>query len=206
MYKITLDDMKLLTRVLGSRCAKTVTKYINSLNELGTLPKETIESTMGEDCYQRIAAMEELFRRISSKYGEKLDTAKAVSKNVYKELWHPGVEKFSIVQTDAGNNLISTHTLFSGVGAQVQIDIPKVMRFLILHGIERYFLVHNHPSGDPTATPNDLRVTQSILTLSRVLGYEMVDHVILGDSADNYYTIRGNSYLWSGVVAEAADE
>ena len=49
--------------------------------------------------------------------------------------------------------------------------------------------VHNHPSGDPTPSPEDIQVTQRLAEAGRLVGIELLDHVIVGDG--RYVSVKG---------------
>ena len=49
-------------------------------------------------------------------------------------------------------------------------------------GIPKIILIHNHPSGDPTPSSSDIKFTKSLIEASSVLGVELIDHIIIGNS------------------------
>jgi DNA repair protein RadC len=76
----------------------------------------------------------------------------------------------------------------------------EVFRPAIRHGATAVILAHNHPSGDPTPSSADLRVTQKIFEASKQLDIEMHDHVILGEAENcpnslGYYSFSDSGFL-----------
>jgi DNA repair protein RadC len=65
----------------------------------------------------------------------------------------------------------------------------EVFRFAIMKGVACIVLVHNHPSGDPHPSQNDLAVTRSLKECGQILGIEVIDHIIVGE-APSYYSLR----------------
>jgi DNA repair protein RadC len=56
-----------------------------------------------------------------------------------------------------------------------------VFRLAVVEGAAAVILAHNHPSGDPTPSPDDRTVTRQIAEAGRALGIPVLDHVIVGD-------------------------
>ena len=57
----------------------------------------------------------------------------------------------------------------------------EVFREAIRHSSAALIAVHNHPSGDPAPSPEDIQVTQRLAEAGRLVGIELLDHVIVGD-------------------------
>ena len=63
----------------------------------------------------------------------------------------------------------------------------------IIHSAYSFILVHNHPSGDPSPSEADLRITRRILEASRILQLQLVDHVIIGSPSpgrSSYFSFK----------------
>lgn len=72
----------------------------------------------------------------------------------------------------------------------------EVFTRLFLCGASKFFLIHNHPSGDIAPSMDDLDATKRIAKGSQILGVEFMDHVIVGPDA-TYYSLRENAtYLF----------
>ena len=64
---------------------------------------------------------------------------------------------------------------------------------MIIHSVYSFILAHNHPSGDPSPSEADLRLTRRILEASRILLLQLVDHVIIGSPApgrSSYFSFK----------------
>jgi DNA repair protein RadC len=75
----------------------------------------------------------------------------------------------------------------------------EIFKPVITHSAYSFILVHNHPSGDPSPSEPDLRLTRRILEASRILQLHLVDHVIIGSPApgrSSYF-----SFKEGGVIA-----
>ena len=92
---------------------------------------------------------------------------------------HP-VERFGVVMLDTRHRLI--RTLLVSVGtADTSLARPReVFREATIAGAAALVLFHNHPSGDPTPSPEDVRITRHLVEGGRTLDIEVLDHVIIG--------------------------
>ena len=64
---------------------------------------------------------------------------------------------------------------------------------MIIHSVYSFILAHNHPSGDPSPSEADLRLTRRILEASRILLLQLADHVIIGSPApgrSSYFSFK----------------
>ena len=61
------------------------------------------------------------------------------------------------------------------------ISPREVFRLAVVEGAAAVILVHNHPAGDPTPSPDDRVVTRQVAEAGRTLGIPVLDHVIVGD-------------------------
>ena len=95
-----------------------------------------------------------------------------------------------ILTVDSKNRLKRRYTLAQGDQLSCRIEPRLVFSLLLKEGEYRYILVHNHPSGDPTPSAQDLALTKRLLFGGYMIGVGMVDHVVVGK--DSYYSIRSH--------------
>jgi DNA repair protein RadC len=72
----------------------------------------------------------------------------------------------------------------TGSVAHCAVGIADVLRFVILSGAVSFIVSHNHPSGDPTPSRDDIELTRRLGDAARLCGLRMIDHVIVGDQPD----------------------
>ena len=70
------------------------------------------------------------------------------------------------------------------------VDLQNVFRPAIIHGAYFIFLVHNHPSGDPTPSERDILLTRETCLCGKVLEIEIIDHVIIGTEGYTSFKLR----------------
>jgi DNA repair protein RadC len=94
---------------------------------------------------------------------------------------HP-VERFGVMLLDARYRLLSTRVISIG-SLDASIAHPReIFRGAIVEGAAAVVAFHNHPSGDPTPSRDDLELTARLRHAGEIIGIELVDHVILADA------------------------
>ena len=92
-------------------------------------------------------------------------------------------ERFIVVSLDArtrvtGSQIVSIGSLNASI-----VPPREVFRAAILHGAAAIILGHNHPSGDPTPSSDDMELTRRLVKSGELLGIGVLDHVIIGDTS-----------------------
>lgn len=94
---------------------------------------------------------------------------------------HP-TERFGVMLLDARYRLIRTRLLSSGSRDGSLVHPREVFREAILAGASAIVAFHNHPSGDPTPSEDDVALTRRLARAGDVMGIDVVDHLILADT------------------------
>lgn len=90
-------------------------------------------------------------------------------------------EHFVIVLLNCKNGIIGINTVSVGDLSSSIVHPREVFKPAIVAGAASIILAHNHPSGDPTPSSNDLRVTDQLKEAGDLLGIEVLDHIVIGD-------------------------
>ncbi len=93
-----------------------------------------------------------------------------------------GVEQFGIVLLDAKHRVMRTAVLSIGTLNSSIVEPRDVFREAAIGGATAIVVFHNHPSGDPTPSPDDVALTRRLVAAGSLLGIDVVDHLILGDA------------------------
>jgi len=74
-----------------------------------------------------------------------------------------------------------------------------VFRTAILHNAFAVVIAHNHPSGDPTPSESDIKITRELIRAGQYLRIDLLDHIILGDARreNGYASLRAMGYFYS---------
>jgi len=92
-------------------------------------------------------------------------------------------EQLRAVLLDTKHRVLAIRTVYQGSVNQAQVRVAEVFRDAIRHNAVAIVVVHNHPSGDPTPSGNDVALTRRLCRAGELMGIEVIDHVILGDAA-----------------------
>lgn len=132
---------------------------------------------------ERALALIELGRRAA--LANKGDQATiGVPENVYAELSYLIGEKrehFVVLLLDAKNKVFRTQTVHIGTLHSTVVGPREVFRIAVREGASSIIVAHNHPSGDPEPSPEDLAITKRLVRLGEELDLPVLDHVIIGD-------------------------
>ena len=93
-------------------------------------------------------------------------------------------ESLRVVLLDTRFHLIAIREISKGTLNESLAHPREIFKPAISHSAYAFVLVHNHPSGDPTPSDNDLRLTRRVSECARLLQIQFLDHVILGSSQE----------------------
>ncbi|HJX50928.1 MAG TPA: JAB domain-containing protein, partial [Candidatus Nanoarchaeia archaeon] len=112
---------------------------------------------------------------------KKISCAEDVFNLMHEKLKDKKEEHFYILMLNTQNFLITAPVLISKGILDASILHPReVFKPAIKNSASKIILVHNHPSGDPSPSPEDLDITQKIMKAGEELGIKVLDHVIVG--------------------------
>lgn len=93
---------------------------------------------------------------------------------------HSSVEEVRILFLNAKNMLIANEALWRGSVDEASVHVREVIARAIALGATALIIVHNHPSGDPTPSSQDIRLTRDLIDAGRHMKIAIHDHVIVG--------------------------
>ncbi|MCS7106145.1 MAG: DNA repair protein RadC [Candidatus Aenigmarchaeota archaeon] len=148
-----------------------------SVSELENLIGDKIKACQIVACF-------ELAKRAFSYTEEKplIESPEDVYRILAPEMQGLKQEVVKVVLLDARNRLIKTETVSVGSLNENLVHPRDVFRKAIENNAASIILVHNHPSGDAEPSEEDIKVTKTITKVGRILGIEVKDHVIIGNS------------------------
>lgn len=132
---------------------------------------------------QRIKAALEVGRRLCS---VRLDERPRVASPAdaanlcMADMMHLEREELRILILNTRNRVVGSETIYTGSVNTAVVRVAEILRPAIRAGHPALIVVHNHPSGDPTPSPEDVRVTRAIVEAGKLLSIEILDHIIIG--------------------------
>jgi DNA repair protein RadC len=98
-----------------------------------------------------------------------------------EEMRYAKNEVFRILMLNVRGEIAGKETVSLGSICSSIVDAREVFRPAVRRGAASIMLVHNHPSGDPSPSPQDIEVTKALESAGDILGIKVVDHLIIGD-------------------------
>lgn len=145
-------------------------------------------SGIGKAKAMQIVSIGEIFKRINlpNKNRKRIQSAKDVFELFSQKLKNEKKEFFFTVLLNTKNKIISVEKISTGILDASIIHPREIFKPAIKNSASRIILVHNHPSGDPRPSEEDLSITRKLIDAGDLMGIEVLDHVIIGDNYWSY--------------------
>ena len=164
---------------------RTLTESYDSLQQLYVASVLELARTPGmtEARAIRIQAALELGRRMMAMTHE--PRYRVVTPGDAAELLMPDMmlleqEHMRLILLNSRHEVIATPTIYKGSLNTAVVRVAEVFKDALRQNAAAIVVSHNHPSGDPSPSPEDIRVTRSFVEAGKLLGVEVIDHVIIG--------------------------
>ncbi len=99
-------------------------------------------------------------------------------------------EYLKVLLLDTRNRLIEIVELFHGSLNMTQVRVGEVFKPAVQRMAHGIILVHNHPSGDPSPSPDDIALTRAIVQAGQLMDIELLDHLIIGQASAGYVSLK----------------
>ena len=177
--------------------AKKLLSDLGGIKKLNEITFESLKKYNGignvKAC--NIIATIELAKRINNEVDNikniKLTSSELVFKYYKEKLGMKKQEYFYAVYLDNSKKIIEDKLLFIGTINYSLVHPREVFKEAYLNGASAIICVHNHPSGNVIPSKQDYDVTNNLISVGKVLGIKIVDHVII--SSNNYYSFLENN-------------
>ncbi len=113
-------------------------------------------------------------------------------------------EELRVVILDTKNHVLRVQTVYQGNVSSSLVRVGELFRDAVRLNAASVILVHNHPSGDPTPSPDDLHLTAEALAAGRLLDIGLLDHLVIGHDAYVSLRDRGVAFDRPSVLPRAA--
>ena len=191
----SLSNSELLALLINSgtreKSAVTLAQEVLSKDEsgIGYLRESSLEELMdirgiGKAKAARIMAAVELGKRIASKpVGRKaiIEKDEDIANLFMEDLRYRKKEIFKALLLDSKGGVISIETISVGELTSTLVHPREVFNSAVRKSAAAVAFVHNHPSGDPTPSRDDVQTTLRLVACGNLLGIKVVDHIVIGD-------------------------
>ncbi len=156
------------------------------------------EDGVGRVTAARIAAAVELGRRVALAAPEERPSIRSPSDAatlLLSEMSHLEQEHFCVLHLNTRNQILDKQTLYIGSLNATHVRIAEVFREAIRRNAAAIIVAHNHPSGDPTPSPEDAAVTKRIVDAGEMFDIDVLDHLVIGKA--RFVSMRERGLGWN---------
>ena len=198
------NNQELLASLAGANAAAALMSQYGGLTGLAQASFDELQLVKGIG-KSKAAAIKSAFllaQRLSREvYPEApiMDTPERVADYLRETVRTYQVETFHVILLNTRRRLIGVQHISQGTLDTLLVHAREVFRPAITRNAHGLVLLHNHPSGDPTPSEADIRITRDLVRAGQLLKIEVLDHVILGrrteERARDYVSLRELGYL-----------
>ncbi len=147
----------------------------------------------------RIKAAVEVGRRLANERletGVQLKTPEDIAELVGHEMRGMQQEELWVLMVNSRNKYLGRHELYKGSQDATTVRVGEIFKEAVRRNVYGIVLVHNHPSGNPGESPEDVNLTRAVIEAGKVLDIRLLDHVIIAGTAHNSIR-RNHPELWA---------
>ncbi|MGB9940657.1 RadC family protein [Methanosarcina sp.] len=201
----SLSNAELLGVILrtGSReenvvslSSRIFTEYSIKQLSLANISKLMQVHGVGKAKAAQIAAVFELARRLETFAEEpkrKICSPRDVYALMYPKMREQKKEKFITLCLDTKNQILKEEVVSVGSLNASIVHPREVFKSALLESSASVIMVHNHPSGDPSPSREDIMVTEKMVEGGKLLGIDVLDHIIIGDG--RYVSLKDEGFV-----------
>lgn len=119
------------------------------------------------------------------------ESSREVFEYLYHSLRDKKREQFKVIFLDAKNRIIEEKTIFEGTVDSSAVYPREIVKDALEYAASALIFVHNHPSGDPTPSRNDMEITKDLVFAARVIQIKVLDHIVIGNNRYFSFADRG---------------
>jgi DNA repair protein RadC len=182
-----LSSAELLALICSFTHFDTATNLMSRAGNLSTLAHMSVEEMrqtpdVGLAAGLAIKAALELGRRhqLENQHQPQVSSPTDAAQIFMAEFGTKEQEHFAVMLLDTKNRVIGVETVYVGSINTVTIRTGEIFKSAIRRNANAIIVCHNHPSGDPNPSPEDVRVTRSIVEAGKLLDIEVLDHIVVG--------------------------
>jgi DNA repair protein RadC len=180
------------------RLAQKVLLEAGSLRNLVDMSMDQLKTIkgIGSAKAMQIQASIELGRRLARTSMADTVTIRSpqdVEAYLMEDLRYLQKEHFVVLFLNTKNHVVAQETLSMGSLNASIVHPREVFRAAIKRSSASIICVHNHPSGDPTPSPEDIAMTSRLVEAGQIIGIEVLDHIILGDQ--NFVSLKEKGFM-----------
>ena len=178
----------LRTGIAGENAINLATRILTEFEGLGGLSRVSYAELRGQRGLSdaktcAILAALELGRRVASLAPEgraQISCPQDAVNLVAAEMAHLAQEHLEVLLLNTRNHVVGRRTIYIGTVNSSAVRPAEVLRPAIRENAPSIIVVHNHPSGDPTPSAEDVAVTRDLIAAGKLMDIELLDHLVIG--------------------------
>ena len=196
----------LLCKIAGTNAAEALMECYEDLTDMSKASLDELQHVKGIG-QSKAAAIKSAFllgqrlARESFPESPLLDTPDRIADLLRETNRAYSVENFQVIFLNTRRRMIGVQNVSQGTLDTLLVHPREVFAAAISKRAAAIVLVHNHPSGDPTPSEADIKVTRDLIRAGQILKIEVLDHLILGRRTDerpkDYVSLRENGYFFA---------
>jgi len=123
---------------------------------------------------------------VQKKIGSSYDAYKAITE--ITKVQEEAQEVFGILILNTTHKIVAVHEISRGTLNVSMVHPREVFKPAVLHNAAAIICFHNHPSGEPKPSKEDIETTNRLVEAGKIMGIEVLDHIIVGD--DKYTSLK----------------
>jgi len=180
-----MSSRELLETIVGEKFANCLMSRYGTLTSIATASVEELQSLASLTAHKAkiVKASMLLAARLSSERHPEsplLDAPDRVADFLRESNRGHSVEHFQILMLNTRRRLIRSESISQGTLDTLLVHPREVFKAAIVANASAVVLAHNHPSGDPTPSDADIRVTRDLIRAGQLLKIDVLDHIVLG--------------------------
>ena len=153
---------------------------------------KNIRGFIGGKRAEKVYAVQEIARRLMMKSDRKRDTISnpdCAADAAYKATgYYETRERFKVIVLNTKNHVLGIEEISVGTLSASLVHPREVFQAVLKYPASAFTIFHNHPSGDPSPSREDIAVTERLVKSGKVLGIDLLDHIILGK--ENFLSMK----------------
>ena len=103
-------------------------------------------------------------------------------------------EQVRVLLLDRKNHVVGQRTIYMGNAYSAIVRPAEVFRPAVVEAVPHVIVLHNHPSRDPSPSPEDIAVTQDLVDAAKLLRIDLLDHIVIG-GPDDFVSLRDRGHI-----------
>lgn len=153
-------------------------------------------------CVWEVEPRLRIYEAIPHKVDTAINNSQAVVDFIARYASDLASECILVFNLDTRGNLINFSRVTTGTLGMAPISGREMFKTAILSNAASIIMAHNHPSGDPTPSLQDVNTTEKIIQCGKILDIPLLDHIIVGSGGSSYSFLAMNDDLFDGGASQ----